>query len=389
MCERSISNLDEEIKSIKMEVKQTDTIKVELKKLNELILKVGDDDKRDKILLKISQLEKELKQFECIRQPQTISELVKKHQCFNIKIEQLNATLDYLYPNFIAKGEITLVAAPPASGKSLISLKLADLFLSTKNVRYIYYFDFDNSFVTLKERRLDELYKKYNENLIYIHPQNINDSEFNNLIVELHNCNLFDVLMVFDTAKNFLKGDRDKNKDVSTLMKIFKKLRDAGSTIILLHHTNKPNNDLKEITYAGSSAWAEDASNAFILRKNDFQNSFLFSVFKDRVGHIKDKAFKIENERIQEVDFEEATVTEEDQQANIEIINYIEKHDKCSYTQILTHIMNLGYAKDRVNKIIQSGKNKYWNSVKNKANHNSDEYSLKENTNISVVTDLS
>lgn len=74
---------------------------------------------------------------------------------------------------------------------------------------------------------------------------------------------------MFDSAKNFLKSgaDRDKNKDVSPLMEFFKQFRDLGATIILLHHTNKPNKDLDELTYAGSSAWEEDSSNAFFIEK--------------------------------------------------------------------------------------------------------------------------
>jgi len=376
MYKESIANLDEEIKQIEIEVRGKEAIEVKLKQLNELILKVRDEHKRDKILLKISQLQKKLEEFENVKKIRNISELVKQHSRFNVKIEQLNVKLEYLHLNFIVKGEMTLVAAPPASGKSLTSLKFADLFLSMKKVQYVYYFDFDNGFITLKERKLDELYEKHMGNLIYIHPQNINDSEFNNLIVELQNCDLGEVFIVFDTTKNFIKGDRDKNKDVSKLMKMFKTLRDAGATILLLHHTNKPTRDLTELTYAGSSAWEEDTSNAFLLKKNDSKNTFLFQKFKDRVGDIKNIAFQLKDDQIIEVDFDEASKTDQDDQIHFAIIDFISKNRKCSYSQILKNVTNMGHGKDRVNKIIQEGKGKYWEATKNKIKYNSDEFSL-------------
>ncbi len=386
----SIANLDEAIKQIEIEIKEKEAIEAKLKRLNELILKVHNEAKRDKVLLKISQLQKKLEQFENVKQIRNIGELAKQHSRFSVKIEQFNVKLEYLHPNFIVKGEMTLVAAPPASGKSLTSLKFSDLFLSMEKVQYVYYFDFDNGFITLKERKLDELYEKHMGNLIYIHPQNINDSEFNNLIMELQNCDLSEVFIVFDTTKNFIKGDRDKNKDVSKLMKMFKTLRDAGATILLLHHTNKPTRDLNELTYAGSSAWEEDTSNAFLLKKNDSKNTFLFQKFKDRVGEIKDIAFKLSNDKIVEVDYDEASETKEEEQARFEIISYIRSNNKCTYTQILKHVTSMGYGKDKTNKIIQEGKGKYWEATKNKANYNSDEFSLLEiNTDTQTTTDNS
>ena len=63
-------------------------------------------------------------------------------------------------------------------------------------------------------------------------------------------------------------SDRDKNKDVSKIMELLKDLRNNGATIIFLHHTNKPKQDIDELIYAGSSAWEEDTTNAFILKIN-------------------------------------------------------------------------------------------------------------------------
>lgn len=169
---------------------------------------------------------------------------------------------------------------------------------------------------------------------------------------------------------------------------MFKKLRDAGGSVLLLHHTNKPKADLYYLIYAGSSAWEEDTSNAFILQKNDYKSTFLFKEFKKRVGDIRDIAFKIEDDEIIEVDFQEASETEEDQQIKNEIIEFITNNPKCTYSQILQHDSNMGYGKDKDNKIIQLGKSKHWQAVKNKAKQNRDEYILVETENISKKVEI-
>jgi replicative DNA helicase len=388
MNNESITELDVEIKKIEAEIKQKEALEAKLIQLNSLLLKIYDEKKRKTILKKISQIKSKLQKLDGSVVKKNINDLVKKHQRYNTKQEQLNVELQYLYDYYLVKGEVTLFAAPPSNGKSLISLKLADLLLSQNKIQYVYYFDFDNGFVTLKQRKLDEIQKKHGDNLLYIHPSNIDETEFNDTIADLINCDLSDVLIVFDTTKNFIKGDRDKNRDVSRLMKMFKKLRDAGGTVLLLHHTNKPKADLDYLTYAGSSAWEEDTSNAFILQKNDYKSTFLFKEFKKRVGDIRDIAFKIENDEIVEVDFEEASETEEDQQIRNEVIYFIANNPKCTYSQILQHVTGMGYSKDKVNKVIQSGKSKHWQAVKNKAKQNRDEYILIQTENISKKVEI-
>jgi len=48
----------------------------------------------------------------------------------------------------------------------------------------------------------------------------------------------------------------------------------------------------------------------------------------------------------------------------------------------------LGYSKDKVNKVIQVGKSKHWQAVKNKAKQNRDEYILIQTENISKKVEI-
>lgn len=175
---------------------------------------------------------------------------------------------------------------------------------------------------------------------------------------------------MFDSAKNFLKSgaDRDKNKDVSPLMEFFKQFRDLGATIILLHHTNKSNKDLDELTYAGSSAWEEDSSNAFLLKNNEYKRTFIFIPFKKRVGELEEIAFeyKEETHSLNKVDLEWAREDEVDEAIRNEIIDFIKtSNQKPNYSQIMKYINEQGYTnKDKANAVIQNNKNKYWRTTK-------------------------
>ena len=53
--------------------------------------------------------------------------------------------------------------------------------------------------------------------------------------------------------------------------------------------------------------------------------------------------------------------TNEDAESKELILSFIKNHkDRPIYSEILKHLVDCGYNKDRINKIIQSGKNVYW-----------------------------
>lgn len=173
-------------------------------------------------------------------------------------------------------------------------------------------------------------------------------------------------------------------------MEVLQSLRARGATVLFLHHTNKPQKDLQELIYAGSSAFQEDTGNAYILTRNEFKDTFIFRNIKARTGDLKDMAFTYNNSNhtLTQVDFDEASETEEDQQIKNEIIEFIGCNSKCTYSQILQHVTNMGYGKDKVNKIIQLGKSKHWQATKNKAKQNRDEYILIQTENISKKVEI-
>ena len=287
-------------------------------------------------------------------------------------IDSLN--VEYLYHNMLVKNEVTMIAAKPSSGKSLTTMAFANMALEKNDIDYVFYFDLDNSLTTLKERNIQELITKWAKRLQYIHPSFVEKPIIWRMIKELQTRDLTNCLVVFDSAKNFMiGGDRDKNKDVSKVTEIFKAMRNKGSTVLFLHHTNKPNKDLNNLIYAGSSAWEEDSSNAFILHQNDYKKSFLFTPFKNRIGDLEPTAFKYnQNHTLTKIDFAEASETQEIEQINNEVIAFIEEQSqKPTYSQIMQHLTKEGFTRNKTNEALQNGKGRYWKEEKLTQNNRS------------------
>lgn len=370
------TNMKKSISEIEKEVKNKEAKVARLMYLEEL--KLSDYIKDHDIVIieeEMTSIQNELK----LKTEKKLSELDNFLDSFDLEYEKIeNAKFEYLYQDFIVKNEITMFAAPPSSGKSLISVALCNLFLLNKRINQIIYFDADNGTATLKERNIHNLKKKWLKQFRYFHESQVTKAQMLQIIKQLQKTDLKDVLIIFDSIKNFMiGGDRDKNRDVSKVMEVLKSLRARGATVLFLHHTNKPNKDLQELIYAGSSAFQEDSGNAYIMHQNEYKQSFIFKNFKKRTGILIDIAFTYgENHTLNQVDFIEANETEEDEQIRTEIVAFIDSNPRCIYSQILQHVTSLGYSKDKVNKVIQAGKTKYWEAVKNKTKQNRDEYIL-------------
>ena len=127
-----------------------------------------------------------------------------------------------------------MIVSRPGIGKSLISVALCNMFLSDLKIARVIYLDGDNSKMTIKSRNIDILKEKFGNKLHYI--LEISTSDLFKIIFELKKKNLTNFLIVFDSIKNFIVGDRNSHKDVTTLMNILKELRNNGASIIFLHH---------------------------------------------------------------------------------------------------------------------------------------------------------
>ncbi|MCK9473858.1 DnaB-like helicase N-terminal domain-containing protein [Sulfurimonas sp.] len=274
------------------------------------------------------------------------------------KIEDLK--FEYLMDHFLVKNEITMISARPGTGKSLLSVAAANMMLKHKTIEQVYYIDGDNSASTLKDRNIHHLKKEHGNNFRYF--VGLAKSDLWKIVQTLLKMDLTNSLIVFDSIKNFINGDRDKNKDVSPVMEILKTLRNNGATVIFLHHQNKKQKDF-ESDYAGSSAFEEDASNAFKLTRNDDKNALILKPFKARSGDLHEMAFTYNalEHTLTKLDLEYAKQTEELDDMINETIEYLKSsRSKPMWSECWKNLTDLGYDKEKASKVIKNNEGKLW-----------------------------
>ncbi|MCG3704340.1 AAA family ATPase [Aliarcobacter butzleri] len=271
--------------------------------------------------------------------------------------------IEYLYDNFIIKNDITMIVSRPGIGKSLVSIALCNMFLEEEKIKRVMYLDGDNSELTIKTRNIHLLKEKFGSKLNYF--VELSSSNLFQIISELKKKDLTDFLIVFDSIKNFIIGDRNNHKDVSDFMNILKILRRNNSSILFLHHQNKLNKEFNS-AFAGSSAFMEDISLAFELRKNEDKQTYIFMPIKDRNNISNYIAFTYNQDNtLTKVDIDYALETKEELEIRELIINFITNEEyKPIYSDILKYLTNAGFNKDKANKIIQNGKNRYWKATR-------------------------
>lgn len=283
---------------------------------------------------------------------------------FDIDIQKIkDKKIEYLYDNFIIKNDITMIVSRPGIGKSLVSIALCNMFLEEKKIKRVMYLDGDNSELTIKTRNIHLLKEKFGSKLNYF--VELTSSNLFQIISELKKKDLTDFLIVFDSIKNFIIGDRNSHKDVSDFMNVLKILRKNNSSILFLHHQNKLNKDFNS-AFAGSSAFLEDISLAFELKKNEDKQTYIFMPIKDRNNISNYIAFTYNQDNtLTSVDVDYALETKEELEIRELIINFItNEEDKPIYSDILKYLTNAGFNKDKANKIIQNGKNRYWKATR-------------------------
>lgn len=271
--------------------------------------------------------------------------------------------IEYLFENFIIKNEITMIVSRPGIGKSLVSLALSNILLQENKIKRVIYLDGDNSLITVKSRNIETLKEKHGKKLNYL--VGLSNNKYYEVINSLQKIDLRNILIIFDSIKNFIIGDRNSHKDVTEMMNILKNLRNNSGTILFLHHQNKLNKEFNS-AFAGSSAFLEDVSLAYELKKNEDNQSYIFLPLKDRNNISAAIAFRYHMDNTLElIEIEKALQTNEELEIIELICNFINSSPtKPIYSEIMSYMADVGFNKDKINKIIQDGKGKYWQATR-------------------------
>lgn len=266
--------------------------------------------------------------------------------CFKgkgLKEKHFDVKVNYIIDEFLVQGAITLIYAPPKKGKSSFAMGLCKYLMDTTAL-YPLYLDFDNPTIALEDRGINKVIKEYDGKFDYIHPDEICMSSLeavNAMVRDTQENSYKDVVLFFDSVADFVDIMSD-NATMSFMNKL-KILRNAGATIILLHHTNK-----NEVGYKGSSVLRSGCDNVYALSSESatsVEDYILLHSESARFGKIRDTAFSLKRESwtIEKVNYDDVHMPYHVREFIREVKKALQKEKSLSQAKLLEAV---GKAKD-------------------------------------------
>ncbi|ANE35691.1 ATPase, AAA family [Campylobacter iguaniorum] len=205
-----------------------------------------------------------------------------------LRHDSFKSTTEFLIDGFLPKQLITMIYADGGMGKSALAQAVSKKLASSNTNCFT--IDLDNPMSVLESRNVSEFIDQI-PNFHYISRASLDIcvtellETFNK---ESHGSSYKDCLFIFDSLVNFV----DVHNEAKTMyvFEIFKNMREAGATILLLHHSNKDGKN-----YQGVNTIRNAIDCMYQLSKRPSSNdelNFLLEVKKERAG-IKDRAYSV------------------------------------------------------------------------------------------------
>ena len=208
-----------------------------------------------------------------------------------IKTEELDITkTEYLIDAFLVKEAITMIYGAASQGKTWFMYALAEKLLN-QGIKRLYYVDMDNPKRQLIARGVDKNLLIY-ENIKYITKSSLKfsiDELLMSIKKEAYGRNFEDIVFIFDSTRDFV--DVKNDRAAKGFMEIMKQIREAGATVLLIHHATKSGRYIE-----GSAEFTRAADNVYELKqklRSGTKIHYSLKVENDR-DPIKDKSFIVD-----------------------------------------------------------------------------------------------
>lgn len=224
--------------------------------------------------------------------------------------EDFNQKTEFLIDGFLPKHLITMIYADGGHGKTFTAMGLAKFAaLSGMDVIYL---DYDNPMSVLKERGVEKKLILSCQNLRYVHRSKTPMQPLEMLCAleaEAVAGRFKNTFIVLDSLRDF--SDVNNDSKAMQLGEKLKNLREAGATIIVLHHSTKNGSN-----YQGSNNIRNSIDNMYQLTKIESPEGeirWILTVKKERAA-IVDTALsiKVDDLSIMPIDIETARLSNED-----------------------------------------------------------------------------
>lgn len=177
----------------------------------------------------------------------------------------MQTPLAYILLMFALMGEITVLFAPPNTGKTLLALALLakSIVMGMINPADVYYINADDSQVGLWVKT--QIAEKFGFNMLAPWLQGFDPNELRTYLEELITSGLAPgKIMILDTGKKFF--DPMSKEQSSSFMNLLRQFTMAGGSVIMLAHTNKRTRSDGTPIPGGTSDVLDDCDAAYTLR---------------------------------------------------------------------------------------------------------------------------
>lgn len=244
-----------------------------------------------------------------------------------LRTEHFNQEVTYIIDDFLVEQAITMMYAPPKQGKSRLAIGIAS-YLFENTDHNVMYLDFDNPLSALVERGINKVIERGGKNFDYIHPEvaGMESHEvLSRLVAHADHGNYKGWVFFFDSLTDFANENDDSA--AKRFMHKVKTLRNAGATVILLHHSNK-----SEKGYKGSSILRSAIDNMYLVNKistTKGHDTFVLEAEAPRFD-VKRVAFELNNHeyRVKKVDYELAIITPDDRGMIDTVLEHLRKAEE-------------------------------------------------------------
>lgn len=154
----------------------------------------------------------------------------------------------YLIEGFVPEQGFGMLVGRESSGKSWVTFYLSNLILDKYPEQQVLFFDIDSGAVYTKPR-VQHLRGKYGDRFLYYSQhKGVTSYDLKEQLKEACEHDLTNKLFVIDSLFGLTDGKVNDAKDIKPVLNIMEGLRNAGATVILIHH------DKKDGGYNGSAA---------------------------------------------------------------------------------------------------------------------------------------
>jgi hypothetical protein len=161
-------------------------------------------------------------------------------------------------PNFLYSNSVTLIYSEPKKGKTWLNYGITTTLTKLDDVRMVIEVDMDNGLSSLAERGIDDTLIN-NPKVEYVSRAKIKCDPMEYLRQidkEATAGNYQDVVFILETTKDFV--DTDSKAQSEEFMKIVMRMRDAGATVIIMHHATKTGRNI-----SGSQVFINSPDNVY------------------------------------------------------------------------------------------------------------------------------